>query len=63
MGMKGEANIEAQLVFLNAEEKVTGTMGIANASLTFLDKNNEYQIFKADATQEKSIQTIFDTKE
>jgi tetratricopeptide (TPR) repeat protein len=63
MGMKGEANIEAQLVFLNAEEKVTGTMGISNASLTFTDRNNEYQIFKADATQEKSIQTILDTKE
>jgi hypothetical protein len=63
MGMKGEANLEAQVGFFNAEEKVTGTMGISNASLTFTDHNNEYQIFKADATQEKSIQTIFDTKE
>jgi tetratricopeptide (TPR) repeat protein len=63
MGMKGEANIEAKVGFINAEEKVTGTMGVSNASLTFTDRNKEYQIFKADATQEKSIQTFFDSKE
>ena len=52
MGLKGEVGMEGTLGAFNAEEKLTGTMGISSINIDAVHLGQEHNIFEMDARKD-----------